>query len=158
MDKSVKVITITKIFLLLLITSACSSSPIKSFVSEGHPLSPIRKAIVLTQPGLYPDIIDAVKNDLTTRGIEIVEMKNFTSESQLKTDKADSVIWVDGAKAWDVSFYIRRMEVRVYDSKSGLLLGTGKWETRWWHGFLRTEEVVQDLINMVLERTQSPLN
>lgn len=145
-----KPLAVLKALILLAITTACSSPPLKGFVSEGKPISPIRKVLLRSEAGFYPDIQEALKEELRRNAIDVSTVDEPTLDSQKISDTVDTIIWVKANKAWDLGTYIKRLELRILDPKTGALIGTGTWEARWWHGHQNAEEVVHDLLKTIL--------
>lgn len=141
------------ILIAAFIESACASKPIKGFVSEGLPLYPIKKVILLKHPRLYTDVGEAVQKELRDRGVEIIKVEDFYSDKQVKSDAADSAIWVSAVKAFDIGVHIGFMEIRIYNAKTGELLGTAKLE----RSSDGTDEAVHELFDLIFSRIQQPL-
>ena len=139
------------VFSILVVASGCSVTPIKGFVSEGLPLNPIKRLILLKPTGFYPDVSDSVVKEFQKNGVEIVAQEDFSSDSQFKSDKADSIMWLTAIKVWGIGLQIRMMELRLYDAKTGKLLGTAKWEG----GSTDTDQVVHELLGLIFNRTKS---
>lgn len=149
------ILALVKIFFILSVLAGCSYAPIKGFVSEGKPLSPIKSVVVRVEPGLYNDVTEAFEQELRRRSIEVKGVEFASVDSKMRSDQVDTIIWINATKSWDILSYIKRIEIRIFNAKTGILLGTGRWETRWWHGFRGSKEVVNDLLDTVLARTQN---
>lgn len=104
----------------------------------------LRTAAFVPQEGNSPSMDDAIQFALLSHGIAI---KAPLPAGTRKADDVDIIVTYVDVWRWDISMYLKSLDIRFYDARTGTLMVSGHWENSALHGFQGYREVTKGLVD-----------
>jgi hypothetical protein len=136
---------------LLVLSTGCATSQNVNLaqVSGGRPIASVAMA---PSEGNSADMDAAIKTALLNQGL--VARPPVPAGTRRSPD-ADMIISYTDQWRWDLVMYLRWVNIEMYDSDSGNLLATARWENSAFHGFQDYKTVVEGLIDDMMTKIKA---
>jgi hypothetical protein len=136
---------------LLVVTTGCATSQNVNLaqVNGGRPIATVAMA---PAEGNSADMDAAIKAALVNQGLVA---KPPLPAGTRKSSDADMVVSYTDQWRWDLVMYLRWVNIEMYDSDSGNLLATARWENSAFHGFQDYKTVVKGLIDDMMAKIKA---
>ena len=133
------------VFFLAVLLSGCGGSYV---ITRTAAPTPARIEVVAIAPldGNSAEVDGYVKAALIGQGLVVKVPLTTGTRSSLEVDAIVSYqdIW-----RWDITTYLAKLTISLYDASSGSLLATGKWEDSFFHTWNRGEAISQELLKQL---------
>ena len=118
-------------------------------MSGGRPIATVAMA---PSEGNSADMDAAINAALVNQGL--VAEPPLPAGTRKSAD-ADMVVSYTDQWRWDLVMYLRWVNIEMYDSDSGNLLATARWENSAFHGFQDYKTVVKGLIDDMMAKIKA---
>jgi hypothetical protein len=140
---------VSRLFCVVVVAFGClSCSTTQDIVvnpsSVGHPF---HSAYLVAHGDKSSDVDAAIQRDLFRRGITVA-----SGAEGKQPDTSEVIVKYNDEWSWDMSMYLKALDIQIYDAKSGSLLASAGWKNSAMHGFYGLDSVVRDLVGGVLRK------
>jgi hypothetical protein len=118
-------------------------------LAKSEPVASIKTVVQAPDAGNSPEMDSALTAALQLQGLTV---KPAVRAGARKAPDADAVVSYVDYWRWDVAMYLQKIEIRMYDARSGDLLVSGEWKDSPMHGFHDPQVVVQGLVSEMMAR------
>ena len=132
--------------LLMLAAIGCATSQ-DIVVNPANVGSQFKSAYLVAHGEKSSDVDAAIQREMFRRGITVA----FGPEGR-QPGTSDVVVKYADDWSWDVTMYLRGLDIQVYDAKTGTLLASAAWKNSSMHGFHGMDGVVSELIGGILKK------
>lgn len=129
-----------------LILSGCSTSS-RVVVNPGSTLV-INTAYVVLHGGNSEDVDAHVQRELMAHGITVKAGPELTDPG------TDIIVRYSDNWRWDVTMYLRSLDIQIYDANTGVLVGSGSWKNSALHGYHSAEKVTRKVMDDIFAKLQ----
>jgi hypothetical protein len=102
--------------------------------------------------GNSADMDAAVKAALSNQGLAA---KPPLPAGTRKSADVDMIVSYTDQWRWDLVMYLRWVSIEMYDSESGNLLATARWDNSVFHGFQDYKTVVKGLVDDMMAKIKA---
>lgn len=74
---------------------------------------------------------------------------------EMQQPDADIVVRYSADWRWDMTMYLRSLDVQVYSVSSGTLIASGSWKNSALHGYHGAQDVVKDVFDQIFAKIES---
>lgn len=132
----------------LAVLAGCATSQEVS-LAKSEPVTSIKTVAQAPDAGNSPEMDSALTAALQLQGLTV---KPAVRAGARKSPDVDAVVsYIDNWR-WDLAMYLQRINIRMYDARSGDLLVSGEWKDAPMHGFRDPQVVVQGLVAEMMAR------
>jgi hypothetical protein len=97
------------------------------------------------------DVDASIQRELLLRGLEV-----SAGEEAAAPEDVDLIVrYVDDWK-WDITMYLRRLDIQVYEGSGKTLLASATWKNSALHGYHGLDKVVSRLVRETFSRLGAP--
>ena len=130
-------------FAIVALTTGCATSQNVNLaqVTGNRALSTVA---MVPSEGNSADMDAAIKSALVNQGLT---PKPPLPAGTRKSSDVDVIVSYTDQWRWDVAMYLRWVNIEMYDSDSGNLLASARWENSAFHGFQDYKTVVKGLLD-----------
>jgi hypothetical protein len=132
--------------LLVVATLGCATSQ-DIVVNPANVGNPFKSAYLVAHGDKSSDVDAAIQREMFRRGITVA-----SGPDGRQPETSDVVVKYVDDWSWDVTMYLRGLDIQVYDAKTGTLLASAAWKNSAMHGFHGMDGVVSELIGGVLKK------
>ena len=132
--------------MVVALASGCATSQNVKLAQLGAG-RPIATAALAPSEGNSADMDAAVKAALANQGLTA---KAPLPAGTRKSADVDMIVSYTDQWRWDLAMYLRWVTIEMYDSDTGNLLATARWENSAFHGFQDYKTVVKGLIDEMM--------
>jgi len=118
-------------------------------VAKTDPVTSIKTVAQAPDAGNSPEMDAALTAALQLQGLTV---KPAVRAGARKSADADAVVSYIDSWRWDLVMYLQKINVRMYDARSGDLLVSGEWKDSPMHGFRDPQLIVQGLVAEMMAR------
>ena len=132
--------TINFVALAALVALAGCATTQEVSLGKTEPIASVKTVAQAPDEGNSPEMDAALIAALQLQGLTV---KAPVQAGARKAPDVDAVVsYVDNWR-WDMTMYLQKIDVRMYDARSGDLLVSGEWKDSALHGFRDPQVVVQ---------------
>ncbi len=132
----------------LVVLGGCATSQ-EVNLAKGEPVTSIKTVAQAPDAGNSPEMDSALTAALQLQGLTV---KPSVRAGARKSPDVDAVVsYIDNWR-WDLAMYLHRINIRMYDARSGDLLVSGEWKDAPMHGFNDPQVIVQGLVAEMMAR------
>ncbi len=137
--------------LVAVLTTGCATSQNVNLaqVTGARPLATVA---MVPSEGNSADMDAAVRNALVNQGLT---PKAPLPAGTRKSSDVDVIVSYTDQWRWDLAMYLRWVSIEMYDSGSGNLLASARWENSAFHGFQDYKTVVKGLIDDMMTKVKA---
>jgi len=118
-------------------------------LGKSDPVTSIKTVSQAPDAGNSPEMDAALTAALQLQGLIV---RPAVPAGARKAPDVDAVVsYVDNWR-WDISMYLQKIDVRLYDARTGDLLVSGEWKDSPMHGFHDPQVVLQGLMAEMMAR------
>ncbi len=142
--------SLTTLFCIAIITvlSGCSGAyTVRQ--ANGEAPEKIRSVAFSPQDGNSEEVTGYITDALLSQGVTVAPP---VPQGVRKANGPDAVISYLDVWRWDLSTYMKSINISLYSARTGELLVNGRWEDSEMHGFQRGAAITQALIEQMFER------
>jgi len=129
-----------------LLLSGCATHS-RVVVNPGSQLV-VKSAYVVLHGGNSEDMDAHVQQELMAHGIQV------KAGPEMRDTGTDVVVRYTDNWRWDMSMYLRSLDIQVYNGASGTLLASGSWKNSALHGYHSAGKVTQKVMDEVFAKLQ----
>jgi hypothetical protein len=129
-----------------LLLSGCSTSS-RVVVNPGSTLV-VKTAYVVLHGGNSEDVDAHVQRELMAHGIAV------KAGPELADPGTDIIVRYSDNWRWDMTMYLRSLDIQIYNAKSGTLMGSGTWKNSAMHGYHSAEKVTRKVMDEIFAKLQ----
>ena len=118
-------------------------------VTGSRPLSTVA---MVPSDGNSADMDEAIKSALVNQGLT---PKPPLPAGTRKSADVDVIVSYTDQWRWDLAMYLRWVSIEMYDSDSGNLLASARWDNSAFHGFQDYKTVVKGLIDDMMVKIRA---
>ena len=118
-------------------------------VSGSRPISTVAMA---PSEGNSADMDAAIKAALLNQGLTA---KPPLPAGTRKSADVDVIVSYQDQWRWDLAMYLRWVNIEMYDSETGNLLATARWDNSAFHGFQDYKTVVKGLVDDMMAKIKA---
>lgn len=89
------------------------------------------------------DVDDDIRRALLQHGLSETEGSSDTIQGK----DVDLVVKYDDHWRWDITMYLKTIDIQFFDGKTGTLIAESSWQNSTLHGFHGADKVVDDLVD-----------
>jgi hypothetical protein len=127
-----------------MVLSGCATHS-RVVVNPGSKVS-IRTAYVVLHGGNSDDMDAHVQQELMAHGIQV------KAGPETRDPGTDVVVRYTDQWRWDMSMYLRSLDIQVYSGESGTLLASGSWKNSALHGYHSGAKVTKRVMDEVVAK------
>ena len=127
--------------LLALLSGGCATS--SNVVVNAGSAQKIHSAYVVLHDGKSSDMDAHIQRELMAHNIQV------KAGPEMQQPSADIVVRYSDNWRWDVTMYLRSLDIQVYDATTGTLRASGSWKNSALHGYHGASGVVKDVIDEI---------
>jgi uncharacterized protein (DUF2235 family) len=137
--------------MVVVLTSGCATSQDVKLaqLSGGRPIATVAMA---PSEGNSADMDAAVKAALLNQGLTA---KPALPAGTRKSSDADMIVSYTDQWRWDLAMYLRWVNIEMYESDTGNLLATARWQNSAFHGFQDYKTVVKGLVDEMMAQIKT---
>ena len=128
--------------------AGCSTSS-RVVVNPGSTLV-ARSAYVVLHGGNSEDMDGHVQRELMAHGLTV---KAGPERDDPGTDLV--VRYADNWR-WDMTMYLRSLDIQIYDASTGTLMASGSWKNSALHGYHGAEKVTKQVMDEIFAKLRMP--
>jgi len=113
--------------------------------------APVHTVYLVVHGGSSSDVDDDVRRALLHRGFSETEGTDDTIQNK----NVDLVVKYDDHWTWDLTMYLRSIDIELFDGKTGSLVAESSWQNSAFHRFPNAGDVVDDLVNQTFDKIDS---
>jgi hypothetical protein len=136
---------------IVVLASGCATSQKVNLAQVGAGRSIATVALVPSE-GNSADMDAAVKAALLNQGLAA---KAPLPAGTRKSADVDMIVSYTDQWRWDLAMYLRWVNIDMYDSDTGNLLATARWENSAFHGFQDYKTIVKGLIDEMMSQVRA---
>jgi hypothetical protein len=106
----------------------------------------LKSAYVVLHGGNSEDMDAHVQQELTAHGLQV------KAGPGIRETGTDVVVRYTDNWHWDMSMYLRLLDIQVYDGASGTLLASGSWKNSALHGYHSAGKVTKKVMDEVFAK------
>jgi hypothetical protein len=129
-------------------TVGCSTSS-NVVVNPGSSIV-AKSAYVVLHAGNSSDMDAHIQRELMAHGIRV------TAGAEMQKPDADIIVRYSDSWRWDLTMYLKTLDVQVYDASSGTLIASGSWKNSALHGYHGAEGVVKEVFDQIFAKLKAP--
>jgi hypothetical protein len=133
---------------ILVVLAGCATTQ-KVNVSKIEPVTSIKTVAQAPDAGNSADMDAVLTAALQTQGLTV---KPALRAGTRKAQDVDAVVSYIDSWRWDIAMYLRKIDIQMFDARSGDLLVSGEWQDSPMHGFHDPLAVVQGLLAEMMAR------
>lgn len=133
-----------------LVFSGCATQQ-ETLLAKSTPPK-ISSVAQIPEEGNSPDMNANLAAALQTEGLSI---KPPLPAGTRKSSGVDAIVSYTDVWRWDLVMYLKSINVRLYDAKSGDLVATGQWQDSQLHGFRDAKVIVQGVVSEMMAKIRA---
>ena len=127
--------------LVALLSVGCATS--SNVVVNPGSTQKVHSAYVVLHEGKSSDMDAHIQRELMAHGIQV------KAGPEMQNPAADIVVRYSDNWRWDVTMYLRSLDIQVYDAATGTLVASGSWKNSAMHGYHGADGVVKDVVDQI---------
>lgn len=133
---------------MLVLVSGCATHS-NVVVNPGSTL--VAKSAYVVLHGDNSSDMDAhIQRELMAHGLVV------KAGPETQQPDADIVVRYSDDWKWDVTMYLRSLDVQVYSVSTGTLVASGSWKNSALHGYHGAQDVVKDVFDQIFAKLNPP--
>ena len=139
-----KIASVLVLALLALLSVGCATS--SNVVVNPGSAQKIHSAYVVLNEGKSSDMDAHIQRELMSHNIQV------TAGPEMRQPSADVTVRYSDNWRWDVTMYLRSLDIQVYDSATGTLRASGSWKNSALHGYHGAAGVVKEVVDEIFRK------
>ena len=127
--------------LVALLSVGCATS--SNIVVNPGSTQKVHSAYVVLHEGKSSDMDAHIQRELMAHGIQV------KAGPEMQRPAADIIVRYSDNWRWDVTMYLRSLDIQVYDAATGTLVASGSWKNSAMHGYHGADGVVKDVVDQI---------
>lgn len=117
-------------------------------VVPNQPHGSFHTVYLAVHEGSSSDVDDHIRRALLRRGFSETE----GTDGNVQNKGVDLVVKYEDHWKWDLTMYLKSIDIEVFDGKTGVLIAESSWQNSALHGFHSAEDVVDDLVDQTFSK------
>ena len=110
--------------------------------------TPVHTVYLVVHGASSSDVDAHIRRALLRRGLSETE----GTDDSIQNKNVDLVVKYGDHWKWDLTMYLKSIDIEFFDGKTGVLIAESSWENSAFHSFPNAEDVVDGLVNQTFDK------
>ena len=133
--------------LVVLSTTLVSCATSRDITAKPTPGASYRSAYLVAHGDRSSDVDASIQRELFRHGLTV-----SSGPEGKQPDTADLVVKYADSWNWDMTMYLKTLDIQMFDARTNTLVATATWKNSPMHGFHGLDGVVSELVSGMLAK------